>query len=385
MVSEYNYTKYNIYKKLFNIFQTVETPKYIQIAELIKRRIANGDYHFMPLPGAPKLSQELGVSYLTVRQAVQLLLEEKILIRKDSDRLEIAMPEGAPRLRVALLHPGHVTCGNKWFDAIRSGTFRHQCSFRDIVETNPDDPLLYDALDGDFDIIFCYVPQNRPLFVNKLKKHRERIVTLFTNLTEYGIRCLDGISNQAVEYAIRHLYECGCGKIDFFLSSLSSGSLERKQIWNETIRKLGCTGKDWSVEVPETRSTREFVLEKTRELIAEGAFRDTEAVFCSTMDCAIGVMRALADYGIRVPENIMIASMGNPEIARLCTPSVTVIDTPDLTPLIDAIFAHYLGWKSDPEHLYFRFELEQLSPEKIIIPGESTFPKKQMENKNKLK
>ena len=63
----------------------------------------------------------------------------------------------------------------------------------------------------------------------------------------------------------------------------------------------------------------------------------------------------------------------------------TVIDTPDLTPLIDAIFAHYLGWKSDPEHLYFRFELEQLSPEKIIIPGESTFPKKQMENKNKLK
>lgn len=350
----------------------METPKYIQVAELIKRRIANGDYHFMPLPGAPKLSQETGVSYLTVRQAIQLLLEEKVLIRKDSDRLEVAMPEGAPRLRVALIHPGHVTYGNKWFDAIRFGTLRHQCSFRDIVETSPDDPLLYDAIDGDFDIIFCYVPLNRPLFLNKLKKHKERIVTLFSNLTEFGIRCLDGISNDAVEYAVRHLHDRGCRKIDFCAASLSTGSLERKEAWRKSIRELGCAGEEWCFKVPEPHPTREFVLENMRGLLAKGHFRDTDAIFCSTMDCAIGAMRALADFGIRVPQDIMIASMGNPEIARLCTPSVTVIDTPDLTPLINAIFAHYLGDGTEPERLYFRFEPELLSPEKIIVPGEST-------------
>lgn len=350
----------------------METPKYIQVAELIKRRIANGDYHFMPLPGAPKLSQETGVSYLTVRQAIRQLLEEKVLIRKDSDRLEIAMPEGAPRLRVALLHPGHVTCGNKWFDAIRAGTLRHQCTFRDIVETNPDDPLLYNALDGEFDIIFCYVPQNRPLFLNKLKKNRERIVTLFANLTEFGIRCLDGISNDAVRHAVKHLHERGCGKIDFYAGSLSPGTLERKEAWHKSIGEFGCAGDEWCFQVPETHLTREFVLENMRGLLAKGTFRNTDAIFCSTMDCAIGVIRALADFGIRVPQDIMIASMGNPEIARLCTPSVTVIDTPDLAPLVDAIFAHYLGTETGPERLYFHFELETLSPEKIIIPGEST-------------
>ncbi len=349
----------------------METPKYIQVAELIKRRIANGDYHFMPLPGAPKLSQETGVSYLTVRQAIRLLLEEKVLIRKDSDRLEIAMPEGAPRLRVALFHPGHVTCGNKWFDAIRSGTLRHQCTFRDIVETNPDDPLLYNALDGDFDIIFCYVPRNRPLFLNKLKKKRERIVTLFTNLTEYGIRCLDGISNDAIKHVVKYLYDRGCRKIDFY-APLSSNHLKRKEVWRKSIRELGCTGEEWCPQVPEMHPTREFVLENMRRLLAKKAFRSTDAIFCSNMDCAIGAIRALADFGLHVPGDIMIASMGNPEIARLCTPSVTVIDTPDLTPLVDAIFAHYLGTETGPERLYFHFELETLSPEKIIIPGEST-------------
>ena len=45
--------------------------KYVQIAEQLKRRIENGDYNFCAMPGVPKLAAEIGVSYLTARQAVQ--------------------------------------------------------------------------------------------------------------------------------------------------------------------------------------------------------------------------------------------------------------------------------------------------------------------------
>ena len=64
--------------------------KYIQIAELFKRRILSGDYEFSSIPGAQRLASEVGVSYLTARQAVQRLIDEKVLERQDTGRLKIA-------------------------------------------------------------------------------------------------------------------------------------------------------------------------------------------------------------------------------------------------------------------------------------------------------
>uniref|UniRef100_UPI00266BDAB2 GntR family transcriptional regulator n=1 Tax=Victivallis vadensis TaxID=172901 RepID=UPI00266BDAB2 len=53
-----------------------KVPKYVQIAEILKRRIANGNYMSQSFPGGPKLVAEFGVNYRTVRQAFQLLLDE---------------------------------------------------------------------------------------------------------------------------------------------------------------------------------------------------------------------------------------------------------------------------------------------------------------------
>ena len=64
-----------------------KVPKYVQIAEILKRRIANGNYMSQSFPGGPKLVAEFGVNYRTVRQAFQLLLDEGLLVRGENERL----------------------------------------------------------------------------------------------------------------------------------------------------------------------------------------------------------------------------------------------------------------------------------------------------------
>ena len=55
---------------------------YTDVMAVIERRIAAGDYMLKDLPGERRLADEVGVSYMTARKAVQALLEKKVLTRR---------------------------------------------------------------------------------------------------------------------------------------------------------------------------------------------------------------------------------------------------------------------------------------------------------------
>ena len=67
----------------------VGTPKYVQIAEVLRRRIVHGDYLSGALPGAPKLMQEFETSYMTTRQAMRKLVDDGVVVQGSNGRLEV--------------------------------------------------------------------------------------------------------------------------------------------------------------------------------------------------------------------------------------------------------------------------------------------------------
>ena len=79
------------------------TPKYVQIAEVLQRRIAHGDYLSGALPGAPKLMQEFGISYMTTRQAMQKLIDDGTVIRVGCSSCEIITCMGKISVPVACI------------------------------------------------------------------------------------------------------------------------------------------------------------------------------------------------------------------------------------------------------------------------------------------
>ena len=105
------------------------------------------------------------------------------------------------------------------------------------------------------------------------------------------------------------------------------------------------------------------------QLVRAGKLDEADAIFCTSVEASRGVIRALADHGIRVPEDIAVVSFGSPEQACFNTPSITIVNTPDLMPLVSKIYEHYLGIHPAPERLYYRFEPEELSPEEVLWIG----------------
>lgn len=66
----------------------------------------------------------------------------------------------------------------------------------------------------------------------------------------------------------------------------------------------------------------------TRLLASKVAFT---AVFAATDEAAIGAIAALKDHGLRVPEDIAVASIDNIELASMVRPALTTVDIPKRT------------------------------------------------------
>ena len=191
-------------------------PKYVQIAEVLRRRIEHGDYFAGALPGAPKLMQEFGISYMTIRQAMQKLIDDGDVVRAANGRLEVpGVPGGTPRLQVAYIHHSAIALNDKWRSAIAAAARKYGCSYQDVPFCYCDDAVVYETLDKEFDVIFFQISALNQLLLDKLRRRKEQVVSLFTDLTRFGIRCFDGINIEAISHLMNFLHRRGCRRIDF--------------------------------------------------------------------------------------------------------------------------------------------------------------------------
>ena len=93
------------------------------------------------------------------------------------------------------------------------------------------------------------------------------------------------------------------------------------------------------------------------------------ALFCSSVDIAIGVIRYCHDHNIRTGAELGVCSMGKPELARMYIPSMTTIDRPSPVNEAKAIISDLLeNGAENPSRLMFRPDSGRL------LPGESTSP-----------
>ncbi len=336
--------------------KVVSNAKYVRIAELLKRRIQNSDYMFNTLPSAQKLAEDTGVSYLTARHAIRKLIEEKVLIRQKTGRLSIRCSTTSPKrkLNVVYIRPA-MGDFSIWDYSLRQTAEELNCGYRTISYTHEDDPLITESLKGDFDLIFLWYHHTNNIFIEKLKKNSERLIIMFHDLTEHGIRCVDGPPPETVSSLIEHLYKLGHRRIDCFNSQPISPTVEKRiELWRSSLEEFGCRGELHNHPVP-LSFPAVYAYEKMNEILENGHFQAT-AIFSTTTDTAQGIIRSCHEHGARVPEDISVCSFGNPEKAMLSIPTITIVDRPDPKPELRAIFELFLGLGGDPARLMYRPE-----------------------------
>jgi len=340
--------------------------KYKTVVELVRRRVLNGDYMFMGNPSERGLAQETGVSYMTARRAVQELIKEKILVRMKNGRLQpnSRYSNGHSCRQVALVTPAWYSPNfYQWHTSLKNTVEKHGGILRSVTYDNHDDPVIYDALDGKFDLVILNGVNPSPTLKLRLGRSQKKVVSLFRDMSELGILSIDGVSPDLLDGMIGRLTDLGHRRIAYFNTQQVSTVMSlRLSAWKLAMQK---------------RALPEIILNEPVLPFQDSSYKSHEvlsrllkrkelpftAVFSTTVYTARGILRALHEADKSCPEDLSIFSLGDVFEARLCIPSIATIDTRNLESFVEDIYLRVLKGNINlkqmhycPEHEYFKGE-----------------------------
>ena len=344
------------------------------ISDILEKRLKRGVYNSF-LPGVPALAKEFGVSQMTVNSALKMLKAANLVTTLDNGRLVYAkVDSGHKSLRVIEVRPSGVYPFDRWSKAIRESAAAFGCSLRVVAFQYVDDPEVFSTLNqDDFDVIFLHSYHDiisMPLAASRIREISGKVVSLFYDDTKNNIRMLDGYENRAITVLIDHMISSGCRKIGLLCNgpAVRGG---RTELAVKHLKKRGVCGEIAHIDIPAVNHAANQVFEQVFPMLKEGVFSGCDGIICSNVQMTVGLASALRNSGLRIPEDISLASFGSPELAMLQNPPLTVVNTPDPRPMVDEIFKQYLGRSETPERLKFIGEVPADDPGSVLLIGTS--------------
>lgn len=305
--------------------------KFSQIAEMIEARLKSGEYSVNGMPGERQIAVEMGVSHMTARRAVQDLVGRGLIPRRPAGRIARTEARIQPNaeLHIAFVAPafGSDTQSN-WHAALEEVVAEQKGHVRCFGYFNQYDRSITDAFADEFDGVFLVPPFTMPkLLLDRLITLRHKVVTLFTDLTDHGIPCIDLASPRFIWRIAKHFADLGHTRVDC-LNTQPEGALIQLRIqrWQEAAQKYGLT------TTIHNRAVRPFDhADEAARVAATSIFKSEDrptGMFCTTSAAARGVMRAAHECKLRIGPDLSLASCDNTREARLLVPSLTTLDNP---------------------------------------------------------
>ncbi|MFN3165467.1 MAG: substrate-binding domain-containing protein [Phycisphaeraceae bacterium] len=305
--------------------------KYEQVAEIIKNRISAGSYANGSLPGLRALANELGVSYLTVRQGLHTLCEMDLLRVSGNRNFEIVHVEKPTKKRTISLLTPIGSADNSFVHAIKTVAQEQAAKLHRYTFCHYDDEVIAQAIDSDCDLLFFFIdPQFlSPLVLEKMQQNRDRLVSLAFDYAKHGITMLDEATPaKCARLLINHLVTLGHQSIDILAITHDNEIFYRRaQCLKILAEDEGIRSRFYSAVVPEFDQEYEMAAGLARE-IYQG--KDKPQAICTlTVPSAIGVQRGLKDIGINTGQDCTLVSFEDLLLAKYSIPSITVAHTRD--------------------------------------------------------
>ena len=170
------------------------------------------------------------------------------------------------------------------------------------------------------------------------------------NLTQYGISSIFVDGMQAAEEAVSYLVGLGCAKIAHIQGPQSS-SLSRERLigYKKAVINAGMPIRDDYILSGDFSQYSGYASMK-RFMESGTAF---DGVFCANDQMAIGACKAIARYGLKIPDDVKVVGFDNSFIASIVSPSISTVDVPKeemgyraVTEVIEAIKAEKIKCQS---------------------------------------
>jgi DNA-binding LacI/PurR family transcriptional regulator len=316
--------------------------KFKGIADLLRRRIAAGDYAINTFPGEIQLSEEMGVSRKTIRRSLQMLIDEGLLVRAPSRRLVVNRQGNHPGARklIGFLAPSFASLEiDQWRVAAEQVARKRNVLLRTVDYEHDEDPSITDALEGlDGVFVLLSSDSSRGVWHSRLSKHKA--VVLNTNMSDADIVSVVLHPPRFIDILLDYLKDLGHRRIDCFnIQPIDSVITRRIAVWRDWCDRNGVEGHLIGEPVRAYHSTYPWAVSAMEQIIRDGQLR-ASAVLCTTEAGAIGAARAMANRRIAIGKEVSLCCTNEEGLARYFIPTLTTLETHDPAPFLQ----HCLEW-----------------------------------------
>lgn len=313
--------------------------KYERLAEILRQRLAAGDYALRPFPAERDLAAELGASYLTARKAVLQLLAEGLLVRCGRGRAVPAGGCGSARPTLALLAHGWPTRGLLRLErafAAAAAAVGLPCRSQRFFHW--DDPVLVETLSRSAGTLLLPPAEDpTPGAAALLHESRTRVVVVGPDFGPLGLHGIDHLPPAGVRLGLDHLVALGHRRL--LVANVQPhchdmrARLAEVQAWVRAHPGLEVAVADRPVvsgtdTVPAARAL-------ARALLA-GPGRASAALGL-TLPMAMGLLRGAADLGIH---GLAVVAIDGEDLADELVPALSAVEIGGL----EEALAMAAGW-----------------------------------------
>ena len=338
--------------------------KYERVADILRQRLAHGDYALRLFPAERDVASELGVSYLTARKAVLQLISEGLLKRTDRGRAVPAANGGNEAPTVALLASGYPSrVYHRFHRLLEAAAERQGVVIHSLRFFHWNDQAVTDALTRSAGTLLIQPSEQLPAAVlAALREAPSRVVMAGIDLSHHGLHGIDHLPATGVRLALDHLVAQGHRRI-VVLNLQPHDHAIQARLAEATAWARGHDERALVTVVDEPVPAGTELLASAREvakrLLDTGDSRPS-AVLGITLPAAMGALRAAADLGLAPGRDVAAIALDSEDYAMFLVPSVTTVDGSGL----DTAVANALRWMTGgvwegPAQMHCRLELNE--------------------------
>jgi DNA-binding LacI/PurR family transcriptional regulator len=305
-----------------------EQPKYRRLADMLRSQIKLGELKTGDrLPSFAEMYREHGATKTTLRRVYELLEKDNLIERRSGSGVYVAEPDRMRKTgKLGLLFRVGESYKHPYMMELLSSVRRvAKLQGLEIVlldeETETVEPGQADAL-----LIAC---DEMEALLMKLPPDLPHVL-LFQHSPDFTCVAPDDFGGGKI--ATRHLLELGHRRILCLpCSNSNSIALLRLAGYKAAHKDAGiAVGEELVHFLHKPPGGYRVEGEETMRFLLEDGWDKMKctAILAQNDEVAIGVLKALADAGIRVPEEVSVVGFDGTEVSDLCTPHLTTVKVP---------------------------------------------------------
>ena len=309
--------------------------KYQVVRDQIAQVILSGEWaRGSQMPSEHSLAARYGVSYMTIRRAVEELIERDLLEREGRNRTVVRYFR-EPKDAHGTLNLIWAPFGNETLRALyqlchKEALARGYAPRLICWSSGSKRAALSAAADEHPTLVGLGYDELQGALLTAMKKGASRLVVLGNSLEGEGISSVKADDVQVVRLAVARLRALGHRNIGL-ISHRAPDPIDRvrREVWQECLapdttpeeRERWLLHAPVPIGDPLTHATYSCV----RDFLQSGR-ADVTALLCAGEQSALGALTACQDCGWNVPEKISILTFGNSPILPFLRPALSRID-----------------------------------------------------------